>query len=461
MGFSSAFVSLEKVDLGELVENLLNTEGDTSFEQLNCVGLNPNNDQLIGILNVKKANGYSGGPCSAGSQEFVAFWVDWGGGWAYAGTSSVTVHDYNLIPDGGLDYSVFLPIDLTSHRQPCDAGPKTAKVRAVLSWNYPPSTTDPYAPVTWGNSDETLILIGPGPIVEPGVQIPFLSRLGDISENKIDGSGRITDAHTIQTAAHYVNAPFGGRITIAGLISSAVPGMKYRVMKKPHGAADVSYAPIVNEPGGLPLTIDAFNGVSWTQTDLTVHDLGDGYYPYEDIPSASQFVEAHLMGEWYTTAADDGHAFDLRIDLSIDGDPAHDVHSNVVTALIDNQAPVALLDIDLGIGVECADFDPGVTFQGHYTAADDNFGSFSFVIRPPGPANGALPSPSSGLSTFLGGLIADPGVNNQIYTLNTGPMRPCGYSLTLQVWDRTNVNSGFGSNYNEASVGFCLRVPTA
>jgi hypothetical protein len=35
-------------------------------------------------------------------------------------------------------------------------------------------------------------------------------------------------------------------------------------------------------------------------------------------------------------------------------------------------------------------------------------------------------------------------------------MDACGYSLTLGVWDRTNVNSGQTSNYHQESVGFCL-----
>jgi hypothetical protein len=43
--------------------------------------------------------------------------------------------------------------------------------------------------------------------------------------------------------------------------------------------------------------------------------------------------------------------------------------------------------------------------------------------------------------------------------MNTAGMDPCGYALTLQVWDRTNVNSGQGNNYNEASVGFCIQIP--
>jgi hypothetical protein len=194
------------------------------------------------------------------------------------------------------------------------------------------------------------------------------------------------------------------------------------------------------------------------QQPETFHADADGYYPFEDY-SSNHSVESNVMMRWYSTAADDGLAFDLRIDLSVDGNPAHDVHSNVVAALVDNTPPVALLDINLGGGVECADFAPGATFEGTYTATDLHFKEFSFVIRPPGPAHGILPSPASGLSTtYAGGMFADPGVAGGTYTLNTTGMDPCGYALTLQVWDRTNVNSGSGNNYNEASVGFCIQI---
>jgi hypothetical protein len=125
----ASFAGLD-INLASLIEQLLNTDGDTTYEELDCVGLNPNLDQLVGVINVKLNSGYSGGPCTAGSQEYVAFWVDWGTGWEYAGTTSVTVHDFASLPAEGLQYSVFLPVDLSSHRQPCDDGPKTAKVRA-------------------------------------------------------------------------------------------------------------------------------------------------------------------------------------------------------------------------------------------------------------------------------------------------------------------------------------------
>jgi hypothetical protein len=75
--------------------------------------------------------------------------------------------------------------------------------------------------------------------------------------------------------------------------------------------------------------------------------------------------------------------------------------------------------------------------------------------------------PASGVSVFYGGLLADPGVVAGSYTLNTGinpgppqtgPIDPCGYAMILNVWDRTNVNSGGGNNYNNASVGFCIQT---
>jgi hypothetical protein len=444
----------EGVNLTQLIEALLGTDGDTTFEQLNCVGLNPNSNQLVGILNVKESSGYSGGPCTAGSQEYVAFWTDWGSGWTYAGTTSVTVRDFSTIPAGGLQYSVFLPIDFSKHQQPCGDGAKTAKVRAVLSWAVPPSSTDPYAPVTWGNSEETTILV-PAGITTTGM-VPFLSRVGDIAESSIDGSGFIQNAYALETGAYFNNAPFGGRVTIAGFISNPVPGLNYRVVKKPHGAPDTAYVAISNEPIGLTLTIDQFSGGVWTQSSQTFHDLGGGYYPYENY--TNHLVEANIMQVWYTGDADSGNAFDLRIDLSTDGNPAHDVHSNVVTVMVNNTPPVAFVDIDLGGGGSpCGDFSPGDPITGNFTATSQYFGSFSFVILPPGPANGVLPTPASGQSTFLGGAIADPGETGT-YSINTTGMDVCGYSLTIGVWDRTNVNSGATNLYAQWSAGFCLQA---
>jgi hypothetical protein len=449
---ADTFAGISGIDLTNVVESWLNTSGNTTYEQLDCVGLDPNASQLVGVLKVKLDSGYSGGPCTAGSTEYVAFWVDWGSGWQYTGTTSVVVHDFSSIPASGLEYNVFLPIDLLSHAQPCSDGPKTATVRGVLSWNTPPSTTNPYAPVVWGNSKQGVFLIPPGQTIGDGQQVPVLSAVGDVETSRIGSDGRITSATTVTTGVYYADAPFGGRVTLAGQISNPTTGLLYRIMKAPHGTS--AFAPVVNEPGGLTLTLNVFSGGVWNQSDLTIHANADGYYAYQDY-SPDHYVEGHLLGVWYTTAADSGNAYDLRVDLSVDGNPAHDIHSNVATVLVNNETPTAVLTPTFG---ECGKLAPGDTINGVFTATATDFGSFGFTILPPGPANGAIPSPASGSSVELGGAIADPGVVNESFTLNTSGMSPCGYSLTLSVWDRTNVNSGQTSNYNQASAGFCLQA---
>jgi len=436
------------VDIASAVASFINTSGDTAYEQLDCIGLDPNLSQLTGVLEIKQSSGYAGGPCTAGSTEYVAFWVDWGTGLEYAGTTSVGVHDFSSIPAGGLQYNVFLPVNLLAHAKPCSSGPQTAKVHAVLSWNIPPSTTNPYAPVVWGNSLDGLILIPPGQQIGPGQQVPVLSAVGDVATEYIGSDGRITSATTVTTGVYYADAPFGGRITLAGQISNPTSGLKYRIMKAPHGSS--SFAPVVNEPAGLTLNISTFSGGSWTESTQTFHADADGYYPYQDF--GNQSVQDHLLGLWYSTPADTGFAYDLRVDLYTGGP---DIESNVVTVLINNAAPGATLTPSFG---ECGQVAPGDTISGTFSATATDFGSFSFEILPPGPAHGVLPVPPSKTSIELGGTVADPGVTSGSFSIDTTGMDPCGYSLTLNVWDRTNVDSGLTSNYNPASAGFCLQT---
>jgi hypothetical protein len=161
------------IDLPGVVANWLNTNKSTAYEQLNSIGLDANTSRLTGVLAVKQRSGYAGGPSTAGSREFVAFWVDWGSGFQYQGTTSVAVHDFSSLPADGLEYKVFLPVDLPAHAQPGSKDARTVNVRAVLSWNTPPSTTDPCAPVVWGNSLDGIILIPPGINVSSGASSGF------------------------------------------------------------------------------------------------------------------------------------------------------------------------------------------------------------------------------------------------------------------------------------------------
>jgi hypothetical protein len=458
---SSTFLQ-SGINWSKILQEFLATSGNTNYEELTCVGLDTVRNQLVAVVHVKLPNGYSGGPCTAGSLEYVAFWIDYGSGYSYTGTTSVRVHDIVEIPlPGGLFYAVFLPIDLSTHRRPCGEGPVTANVRAILSWNSaPPPASPDYVP-TWGNRLETRVHVTPGPVL--GAHDPFLSSVGDVAESLIGVDGKANGA-TIHTGLVCADSPFGGRITIAGHIANPAPGLRYRVMRKLHSAPDSSYAPLTFDP--LSLVLNTFSTMTgWSQTAIIVTPDATGYYPYEDY-DWSHSIEGGIMAVWNSTMGDDGNTYDLRIDVRIDPDPADDRHSNVVTVLIDNRRPDVHLDITLLGGVTCADFDPGAVFHGTFSATDTHFGSFQFQILPADHAHGVLPMPASGSSTHYGGAIADPGQASTSYTINTGavagpppagPIDPCGYALILHAWDRTNVDSGGGHNYNFATAGFCIR----
>jgi hypothetical protein len=251
------------------------------------------------------------------------------------------------------------------------------------------------------------------------------------------------------------DSPFGGTINICGKIANGSAASKYRVMKKPHGAPDSEYKPVINTP--LVLTLVTFSGGILTiNNNFHVTPDANGYYVYHDYAS-THFVEGNLLVRWYSTAEEHGKQYDVRVDLSVDGNPAHDIHSAASVVLIDNKAPDVELTLDLGVNGQCADFNQGVIFTGTFKATDPYFHSYSFEVQPGAPAMGAAPVPPSGTSVFYGGSIADPGVVAGSYTFDTTPMKPCGYSLTLHAYGRTNWNSGTARPYNKTAVGFCVR----
>jgi len=178
------FADIEDVDLSGVAGAWLRTNSDTTFEQLKCVGFDPQSNQLTAVVTIKQTRGYAGGP-SAGSQEFVAFWVDWGSEFQYEGTASVVVHDCGSLPVLGQEIHVSLPVDLPWHTLPEGLAATKIKVRAVLSWNAPPSTTQPYAQVVWGNSLDLRIAISSHPAFHAGEEASILTgpRRGKFASN--------------------------------------------------------------------------------------------------------------------------------------------------------------------------------------------------------------------------------------------------------------------------------------
>ena len=443
------------IDFNKIGDLLFPKDGSVFYEELECIGYDTGQDALVGVIRVKKPNGYSGSPCTAGSVEYVTFWADLNGNGTFEtclGTASVRVHDFNDIPKEGLEYSVTLKVDLAKYRKPCTQGAKLVRIRAILSWQVAAPCANPDYVPAWGNREETTIQIVPGTIIDG--KFPILSSVGDMAVSDINGSGFATGIG-IETGFVAQSSPFGGMINLCGKIVNGTAGSKYRVLVKPHGAPDTSYVPLTNEPTGLKLTLVTFPPLIINPNHI-VHADALGYYTYEDYAS-DHFIDGSVLMRWFTGAMEDGKKFDLRLDLSVDGNPANDIHGNVVTVDVDNKVPDVDLAIDLGVSGECADFTLGTTFTGTFKAVDSHFHSFSFQVLPTGPASGVLPTPSSGASVVAGGSIADPGVASGTYTLNTTGMKPCGYALLLVVTDRANVNSGTTRHQSSDSVGFCLK----
>lgn len=157
---------------GVKIEPVKPMKANTKYEELRCIGFYPERDLLEAIFDVKLPYGYKGDLCSAGSFEYVRFFVDWNGDGDFTdadedvGIASVNVHD---IPDSKgvcldktkpLSYAVTVKID--SKKKKCSI-PNLVKVRAILSWNVPPPSGDPnYSPV-WGNVIDKWIQIEPKP----------------------------------------------------------------------------------------------------------------------------------------------------------------------------------------------------------------------------------------------------------------------------------------------------------
>src|SRR5665811_329384 len=115
--------------------------GNTKYEELTCIGFNPNLNQLEATVPIKLPIGYGGGLCQAGSTEYVRFFIDYGGGWEDAGMVSVNVHDIPNTNDCArkqtkpLVYVLTQPIE--PKRDSCGQ-PVLPRVRGILSWNAPP-----------------------------------------------------------------------------------------------------------------------------------------------------------------------------------------------------------------------------------------------------------------------------------------------------------------------------------
>lgn len=462
---TSPFADL-KIDVAKIFELIDKTDGNTSFEELTCVGLDTNTDTLVGVVSVKLSSGYSGPLCSAGSREYVAFWVDWGdgAGWNHAGTTSVVVHDIANLPKGGLQYAVFLPLNTLAHRQSCTLGAKTAKVRAILSWEQPPPPGDPDFVPTWGNREETRVLIKPGPAIVAGDSKPYFETVGGVAVCHID--------QTTGFAAG--DRPFGGVVNITGFIVGAPDLLSPDPLKYKLTVTELATSAVSTIDNAFAITVlEQIGGGIPTSYDITQTADADGYFTFrEDMNSTGagwRLVTGRLLGQWITAKPMTG-LWEIKLEakdhlgniypagLVLCSDDGTSRQS--VKVYLDEEVPDADVKITgftrggapLVPTVDCATLQVGDVIHGEYKALDEHFGSLSLTVEPsgvPGAHSTAVNPPSRSYP-----IVATTGETGT-WTLDTGGMDPCGYVVRLVVNDRTIV-SGNGGWQKEDFVGFCL-----
>lgn len=453
-----------KLDLADLSANLVATQGSTRYEELECVGLQPSyggTDILVGTLRVKLPVGYSGTPCTAGSKEYVAFWADFNNNGTfetYLGTTSVNVYDIQEVPKEGLEYAVFLPVNLNKYRQLCSKGPVVVRLRAILSWEVaPPSNNPNYVPV-WGNREDTFIHIYPGTPANPNTHPPVIEAVGSMATSKINNANGFANGTSTLGFAAY-DSPFGGLVRIDGHIanstdiSNGATPLKYRILIRPNGAA--SWQRLTNT---FSISRTQLLNGSWSNLPDVVQsvDANDFYLYREDLiggPGDAQiFVTNNVLGYWQTSGL--SGLWQIRVEVL---DPANNTFfSSIVTICLDNEAPqfpAGTFKITSG-GGSCADFMIGDVIEGTYQVTEQHFNSLSFSLLPSmgGTFTAPVPLPRTYPTVSTNGEAGT-------WKLDTTGLPKCGYVVRLSATDRTIVNSGGIGFYNETSVGLCLRKP--
>ena len=413
------------INLGKLVEEITlpipvnSDKANVTYEELMCLGLDYNTESLVATFIIKKDAGYSGDLCSPGSKEYVSFWIDWDNkcDWQYLNTITAVVHDLDIKTDH-LCYTVSLPLDTAMYRKLCNT-PNIVRVRSVLSWQTPPSTTNPNKLEFYGNRLDRHIQIKPGIQIQPGDVFPLFNIIGGIDVDHINsGNGLTTPGAFFAYNGLPVptNAPFGGVIVLNG---PSFVGHKYRIK-------------VTNLSTGTFVYINnSFNVVGSSPTPpyapVTVQTPdGSGFYNYLSHTQNTLSVLAR-----YTPPTEDKYMFELEVQ----GVPGV-FHR---TILINNTAPD--IDIDVNDNGDCTHYKKGDTITGTFRVFDQHISHWTLNSTWGGGQNGTSntgsPDPSFSIPT-------------------SAASYPCG-AVALYAVDKTIVNSQYVGRNANISYNICLR----
>jgi hypothetical protein len=434
---------LAGLDLVAALSALDDVSANTTYEELKCLGMDSNTETLAATLRIKLSSGYSGKPCDKGSFEYVAFWADWDNtcDFTYLGTVKINVHDYSPLPAGGLSYTALLKVNLDQHRRTCKE-PKIGRIRAVLSWSAPPSTTDPDALNYWGNRIDAHVIINPtGSGTSSHAE---LRSIGGIAVPHIDPVTGLTDA----TAVFHFNwlppdpsgrpCPFAGWVVVTG---PTVPNMRYGITVE---NLTVPAPPVA--VGNSFKVLDTSGTVETTQTASAT--------PLHTYAYLNTFLNPELILARWLSSGDDLWRITLQLYTPLEvpvGPPISHLIQLKNTGVKDCR-----LHIDPASGGDCNTFHVGDVIDGHFVARDPYLSGYSLHTEPFAAPAGQLTPTSGSLSTPFAGPDPAPPPGGTAWHLDTKNMKPCGYIVRLEASDRAILDSTHVGHGTAAAVGWCL-----
>jgi hypothetical protein len=453
-------------DIDELLKIIFNPPSDTSYEEVKCVGLRPEDDSVAAVITIKRPSGYSGSLCHTGSPEYVGFWLQLDGTttWEHLGTSAVQVHDLGAtVSPHGVHYAISIPVDLTGHRQLCTSGPLTGTLRAVLQWSAPPS--GPTSPPHWGNVEDCRVQLRPGDPDEAAQPLLIM-----LSEQDVGFINQSSGLYSDMTA-------FGSIVAIAGLYAlDPTTPKEFKLEVKKEGVAFSSWQSLLDPipvmyykmSAGVFIDCDPVSfGFQLCHETLSPSVGPDpGWFEYKNS-STGRLVDSTL-GYWHTKITDEG-LWRVRATFRDAGDPLSAQQTNEVVVRIDNTVPTITASFDHS-GTLCDKYAVGEDVKVNFTVSD--VGSNPLVPDPTtsdfqhfSNINGSIISggviPGAGSIALSGGPFTNRG-GSGAFTLHTTGGQVCGYAFRITATEHTirgalsGASFNWSTGFNTFDLGFCL-----
>ena len=429
---SANLLSGLKIDLSAILDLLDDGKGDTTYEQLMCLGLDDTASALVASFVVKQQSGYSGGPCTKGSTEYVAFWADWDDECKpqYLGTVEVPVHDYEDSRDE-LCYAAVLPVDLGALRRPCDQA-RLSRVRAVLSWGTPPSTTDPDAVPYWGNRIDRHVQVAPGVPYDGTARFTRVGGVPSDNVSQVTGLTGIGSAGTLPVVVANVarpvavGAPFAGWVHLQGPLDPSLAGRTYRLRA-------------VSASGSEQVFTTGFHRVTPGGSLVPITPGADGSLVY---PGSAQF-DAGELGRF---APGGDERWTVYLEFWVGGAWVAEAQA---TVQMDNTVEHVALELETAAACKM----PAGPVEGTLTASDLNFRSWSIQVLGSNDWTVTPVDPVSGVPLSTTVPAPPPG---RAFRIDFTGAPPCGYVVRLWMHEDVVVSSTYPVRSSNDDQGLCL-----